>query len=96
MVLLKESDLKYQYSWTTVDDDDPILTGEPDSTLLNRHEGYEVLYFINRIAEQYGWNSTEPCLKVEEAIRERLPSNIRSHKNVLDWLYPLFMSIQMP
>jgi hypothetical protein len=42
MALLKESDLKYKYSWTTVDDDDPRLTGKPDSTLLNRHEGYEV------------------------------------------------------
>ena len=52
MALMTKSDLEYDdYSWTAYGDDDPEVTGEPDSTLFNRNEGYEVLYLINKMAE---------------------------------------------
>lgn len=86
MALLKKSDLEYEYSWTAVPPDDPKATGEPDSTLLNRGEGYEVLYFINRIAAACGWKQKSTGLKMERLIKEHLPGDTRSHKNVLQWL----------
>lgn len=86
MALLKKSDLKYTYTWTVLGDDDPKITGKPDSTFLNRQEGYEVLYFINRIAKNSEWKNIEPCLKVERLIKDYLPSNVRSHANVYKWI----------
>lgn len=86
MPLLEKNDLNFEYSWTAIPGDDPRMTGEPDSTLLNRHEGYEVLPFINRFAKAKCWRYKSSGLKVERLIHEQLPSNIRSHKNVWQWL----------
>ncbi|WP_336983428.1 hypothetical protein [Cedecea sp. HN178] len=86
MGLLTKADLKYNYSWTVLGDDDPKKTGKPDSVLLNRHEGYEMLYFINKFSEKYSFKDKESGLKVEKLIRNKLPGEIRSHKNVTSWL----------
>jgi hypothetical protein len=73
--------LLFTYSWSAVPPDNPRITGIPDSTFLNRHEGYEVLSFLNRHCKQ-----TDQAHKAERLIRNKLPSDIRSHSNVLDWL----------
>ncbi|WP_339649769.1 hypothetical protein [Halopseudomonas pelagia] len=86
MPLLSKSDLKYTYSWTAIAPDDPQVTGTPDSVLLNRNEGYEVLAFINRFAETREFKYKASGTKVERLIKEHLPGDIRSHKNVSKWL----------
>ncbi len=83
---LTKKDLKYTYSWTAIRGDNPKVTGEPDSTLFNRNEGYEVLYLINKIAEIKKWKTKNTLLNLEEKIKNKLPSNIRSQKNVKEWL----------
>jgi hypothetical protein len=75
------NDLQFQYSWTAVPPDDARITGRPDSTLLNRSEGYEVLAFLNRISK-----SRDGALKAERMIKQHLPGTTRSHANVLQWL----------
>ncbi|MEC5318619.1 hypothetical protein VSX61_06650, partial [Brenneria populi subsp. brevivirga] len=72
--------MKYTYSWTVLGDDDPKKTGKPDSTLLNRHEGYEVLPFINRFSDKHSLKNKEAGLKIEKMIRENLPGEVRGHK----------------
>jgi hypothetical protein len=48
MALFNISDIQYNdYQWTAYPNDNPKVTGKPDSTKFNRHEGYEVLYLIN-------------------------------------------------
>ena len=88
MPLLQRSELKFQseYSWTAIPPDDPRVTGKPDSTLLNRGEGYEVLAFINSFAVTNNWNQKASGWKTERLIKEHLPSDIRSHANVRKWL----------
>lgn len=95
MALLSASDLKNTYSETAISPDDPKATGQPESTLLNRNELYEVLPFLNRMAVKQGWTSKSEGLKAERMIRLFVPSDQRSHAHVAKWIidngskYPL-------
>lgn len=87
MGLISKSDLYYKdYSWTALNGDNPKISGEPDSTLLNRKEGYEVLYFINKFSEKHGFEQKASAIKVERMIREKVPSDIRSQERIKEWL----------
>ena len=86
MSLMKKSDLAFTYSWSVVPPDSPRITGEPDSTLLNRHEGYEVMYLINKLAVTWELAQKSSGLKMERMIRDHLPSDIRSQANVKAWI----------
>jgi hypothetical protein len=82
MSVIRKDQLQYSYQWSAVRPDDPRVTGVPDSTELNRHEGYEVLAFLNRVCRE-GLNQ---ALKAERMIKLHLPGNLRSHAHVLSWL----------
>lgn len=86
MALLTSSDLQYSYNETATSNDNPKLRGEPDRTFVNRQEKYEVLYFINRLAEIKGWKQKDLGLKAERLIKKYLPPNIRSRENITKWL----------
>jgi hypothetical protein len=77
------------YKWNPHEGyDNPRVTGEPDSTLLNRQEGYEMLYFINKVAETWGWKSASNVdyQKIEKCVRLHVPGGIRSQKGILNFL----------
>jgi len=87
MANFKKSDLKLTYSWTAAaENDNAKITGIPDSTLLDRHEGYEVLPFLNRYLTSKNWTSQSTLNKLEDALNDKLPSSKRSHANVKKWL----------
>ncbi|MDE0535132.1 hypothetical protein [Tenacibaculum sp. L6] len=86
MGVITREDLQYEYSWKAIPSDNPKVTGDPDSTLLNRNEGYEMLYFINKFCELTNLTTKGDAHKVETMIKEHLPSNTRSQANVRDWL----------
>ena len=74
MAVITKSELFYQdYSWTVLTGDNPKISGEPDSTLLNRKEGYEVLYFVNKFCEKYNLKQKTSAIKVEKIIRNEVP-----------------------
>lgn len=89
MTTITAQDLQYKYSWTTIRPDDPRVTGTPDSTLLNRGEGYEVLPFINRFCEKHTIDQRKmtksEALKVERMVHSH-PGSVRSHSNVTSWI----------
>jgi hypothetical protein len=87
MALYSKNDMIYKdYSWTTYNDDNPKITGEPDSTLLNRKEGYEILYFINKFAVIHGFKNKVSGEKVEKMIKDKVPSNIHSQVEIRKWI----------
>lgn len=87
MALFNKPDMIYKdYSWTAISGDDPRISGKPDNTLLNRHEGYEVLYLINKCLDEWRFKNMSSGQKLEKMIREGLPSNVRSQSNIKDWL----------
>lgn len=86
MSLLTKSDLIYTYSWNAINGDNPKISGEPDSTLVNRYEGYEILYLINKLSQIYNFKKKASGLKLEKMINNNLPSDIRSQINVKKWI----------
>jgi len=74
MALFNKADMQFEnYQWTAYPNDNPRLTGKPDSPRFNRHEGYEVLYLINALAKSWEFKKISSCLKIEKMIREKLP-----------------------
>ncbi|GAA4327519.1 hypothetical protein GCM10023149_30960 [Mucilaginibacter gynuensis] len=74
------------YKHTAHPDDDPRLTGRPDSTMLNRNESYEMAYFINRYMNQKGYLQISTGQKIERYLKEYGGSS-RSHaewRRILD------------
>lgn len=91
MATITANDLRYSYSWKAIAGDDPRQTGKPDSVLLNRNEGYEVLAFINAFCARHTWNpgphaTVAEALKVERLIKTKLPGEIRSRQHIDAWL----------
>lgn len=87
MAVIQKDDLVYNdYSWTVYQNDDPKVTGNPDDTLLNRMEGYEVLYFVNKFCEMHSLKQKASANKVERLIRNDVPSYIHSQNKVAEWI----------
>ncbi len=87
MSLINKSDLQYKdYVWTTYSHDDPKVSGKPDSTLLNRKEGYEILYFINKLSEIHNLQLKSYANKIENMIRNEVPTNLHSQENIKVWI----------
>jgi hypothetical protein len=86
MVYFTRGDLKYRYSWSADGGDNPKLKGEPDSSLLDRTEGYEVLYMIQKLMTKWQLTTVESGQKIESLIHQT-PSNLRSQENVKNWVH---------
>ena len=87
MALFNKTDMTYEgYQWTAYPNDNPKVTGNPDSTRFSRHEGYEVLYLINNLANGWDLNLVRDCKKMEKMIHEVLPSNIIMQVDVKKWI----------
>lgn len=86
----KRSDLLYKdYKWEAVADyDNPKVIGGNDHKQLNRTEGYEMLYFIKSLALTWGWKGQPNNVgqRLESIIREKVPSFIRTHSGIRDWI----------
>lgn len=86
MSLLKLSDLRYPYPKGATAGDDARLRGEPDQSLFNRGESYEVLYLVNKFCDKNKFKKIVSGQKVERLIQKHLPGDIRSQVNVMQWL----------
>jgi hypothetical protein len=83
---IRKTNLRYSYNWRPIPEDDPRISGEPDSTLFNRNEGLEILYIINEYREKYGLSDLYQCEFLERTIKEVVPRNLRSQIHVFEWL----------
>lgn len=88
MAYYTKADLVYNYYWNARQEgDNPNLVGHPDRDLIDRNEGYEVLYFINRFAIQFNWRPDNKVAgrKLEKMLRD-VPGNLRSRTNITNWI----------
>lgn len=86
--MFSRNNLKFKdnYSWEVSRGDNPTIKGSPDNDLLNRTEGYEVLYFIQQFMKKQKTRSVKIGTKAEALIINYIPSHIRSRKDIEDWL----------
>lgn len=87
----KKSEMLYSdYSWEAGEDfDDPRFKKYQDSSMLNRSEGYEILWFINYYGHKNDWKNPVSTLngqKIERAIRTRLPEGVRTNEEISNWI----------
>lgn len=85
----KRSDMAYNYKWTAASDhDNPKIISGTDHYQLNREEGYEMLYFIRSLAKSWNWSADhlESAKKLEIIIKEKVPTNIRTHSGIKAWI----------
>jgi hypothetical protein len=45
-----------------------------------------MLYFINKLAEMYNFKQKESAIKTEKMIRNEVPSDLHSQKNIKEWI----------
>ncbi len=87
---------KNQYTWKAkAIGDNPKIVGPIDSDYLNRSEGYEVLPFIIRFAEQHSWTyrhngqSAVPGILEGQNIERMIhfcPAGKHTHEYVRQWI----------
>lgn len=87
MAFYNRSDMIYpDYLWTHYPKDDPRISGLPGNTILNRRQGREVLYLINKMAELYNLKKKSNGRRIEILIREYLPESIRQQEEAESWI----------
>lgn len=82
----KDLNFNTQYKWHRPRGDNLKITGSPDNDLLNRQEGYEVLYFIKQFMRKKKFKNPDHGKKAENMIVNYLPGHIRKRTDVEDWL----------
>ena len=87
MKTFKKTLLKYEYSWTPEKEhDNKWIIGFSEKYMLNTSEGFEVLPFLNRYMRDRNYLLTDTFHKLEEAIKESMPKEVRGHSDVKKWL----------
>ncbi len=83
------------YKWTArADHDNPKFIGAQESAMLNRSEGYEMLWYINSLAKTWGWKDNQSSYQnLERVIRDKVPSTIRSHSKIKEWIEANYQSL---
>jgi len=77
------------YSWHAAEPDDPHKIKQ-DAVMFNRKEGYEVIPMIQKVADALGFETVDDVKRIEAAIANELPGNVRSRENVYNWLVKYF------
>jgi len=80
-----KSALQYKYLWPARDmNENQLLYNDDD--IIDRHNGYQVLSFINRFLTVHGLTNLESFQKVEWMIRKFLPKDLYYRYEIEDWL----------
>lgn len=86
METFTNKDLVYTYTWSDYAEDDPRVSGIPDTTPFNRKEGWQVLYIINHLTDHLAWDVDSFGKKIEKMIHDRLPQEISNQKDTIQWI----------
>jgi hypothetical protein len=83
---LNRKALLYTYTWNHFTENDPKVSGPPDTTPFNKKEGEEVLYLIDYLSKHLAWSVEEFATKVERLIHDHMPEREMSQQEVIAWI----------
>lgn len=87
MALIKKNNLRLDYDWSTEPGETPA---DKDSILgneFNPERGEDVLNVLNNYAEKRDIENKDEISEAETLIREKLPKDLNTEDNVMDWLW---------
>ena len=82
MLFLKEHLSPGKYEW----DSQLIFIGEPSRRLYNRHNGNQLLFIINHIAESKLTFDIAKGVLIQDLLYHELPVDAKSEISVIKWL----------
>lgn len=86
MPKMNRTDLHYQYKWTVTEGDNPKQISQ-DARHLSRNEGYEMLYYLNRLTDQNGGDLPVRSRQIVEwMLKEHYRSTAPSSQTVTNWV----------
>ena len=85
MIIVKASDLKFNYRKYIETKDEPKFCGLPDSTPFNRDDVYDVLPMMGAALEAIGTNEGRMLHILEDLLNE-MPRFISSREEVFNYL----------
>lgn len=87
MELITKSDLVYNdYAWAECTETSPYVKGDLDTTPLDRKDGNQIVYFINKVAATYGFQKKASAHKIEEMLRTKVPNELTTRERVKNWI----------
>lgn len=87
MILFTKRNLFFNdYNWTEYPKGDSKVSGQPDSTLFNRHEGNEVVFLINKLMILWDYRFSNTGNKMEKLIHENMPKELLTQQEAMIWL----------
>jgi hypothetical protein len=85
MPMFLRSDLIGFYNWTADGANNPKLQAEPDSSLLDRTDGHQILYMIRKIMEIERRTGVDAGQEIEMMIKVA-PVHLQSQEEVMNWI----------
>ena len=86
MARIKKGNLIYtDYSWKALKDN-PKKKGKIERAQLNRKQGYEVLYFVNKFLDKYDLTEVSSSAKIERMLRNDIPGTIKDRTKIEAWI----------
>lgn len=81
-----KENLKFTYQWKGDGSEYEGIDGFPSDKVLDRHNGFEVLHFINKYMEYKGFRLITTFHKIEDLLRVHLLVSTRSYQQIMEWL----------
>lgn len=89
MSIIKKSDLKYDYNWTTSPSSKSrkfSTETESKSDMFNVEDGEDILSFINEYAESNKMADKEEALRIEQLLKEKMEQDHMTRNEAREWL----------
>lgn len=81
-----KDDLRFTYKWNGDAGEYEGIDGFPADKELDRHNGYEVLSFINKYMRHKNFRLITTFHKIEDLLRVHLLISTRTYQQIKDWL----------
>lgn len=87
VALIERTDLELDYNWSSKPGDSPINKENMGSEIFDNQKGEDVLNLLNDYAEKRNITDKKEILDAEAMLHEKLPKNLHTKENVMDWLW---------